>query len=134
MDRIGNILVVTDEAESTRKGVLAIVTTLFDKRVKVVKAGEFEGTELLAADFCFFGCARPAPASFAYFEKVMRRINLSLRSCAVFSPKPDISGAAADYLTGLVKDSGVKLAGKVLAGAAPDTIKGWAAEIINRER
>jgi hypothetical protein len=128
MDQIENILIVTDEAESTRECALAIVTGLSGKRVKAVKTSEFQGTDLLAADFCFFGCAGRAPASFGYFEKIMRHINLALRGCAIFSPD---SQAAVGYLAELIRDSGIKLAGEPFVGTEADAIKGWAGKIIN---
>jgi hypothetical protein len=118
----GTILIMTDEAPSSKAAALAIRSVFFDRNIKAVSGNEFQGTDILAADFCFFGCAKPAPPSFVYFEKLMRHINLCLRSCAVFSFEPE----GATYLTELIADSGIKLKSRPFVGSNLTEIKSWA--------
>ncbi|MDR2468843.1 MAG: hypothetical protein LBD22_07785 [Spirochaetaceae bacterium] len=123
MDDDDVILILTDEARSSRDVALAIVTGLFGKKIQVVRASEFSGTDILGASFCFLGCAKPAPPDFKHFEKVVRHINLTLRRCAFFSPD---SEEAVHYLAELVKDSGIKVSSLPLVSSKPLEIKKWA--------
>jgi hypothetical protein len=131
MKQVENILVLIDGEESTRKCAQAIVAALSGKKVKVVTGDEFQGTDMLGADFCFFGCARAAPDSFGYFEKLMGHINLTLRRCAIFSPESDKAELAAGYLVKLIGDSGIKLVGEPFAGANIGEISLWAEKTVN---
>jgi hypothetical protein len=123
------ILIVTDEDAGSRAAALALIGVFFGKggSVKAVSGDEFQGTDLLAADFCFFGCAEPAPPSFAYFEKMLLHVNLSLRCGAVFSPG---SPAAVRYLVELVADSGIKLKGSPFIGSGLRAVQSWALNIM----
>ena len=99
------VLIVTDGAESTQKIAEDIKTALKDCHVVFVKAGNFEGTQLLPADLCFFGAENPELPSFSYLYKVLKHINLVNRPCGVFAS----SKKAADYLSGMVEDSEMAL-------------------------
>jgi hypothetical protein len=121
-----NVLIVTDGRESSRLGALAIVSALFgDGIITIRKDDEFSGTDILAADFCFFGCSEPEPASFSYLDRLLRHINLRLKKCALFSMD---SNDAIGYLKSIIKDSGIKLVGSIVS-SEPIEIKEWAERI-----
>ncbi|MDR3301932.1 MAG: hypothetical protein LBT01_05285 [Spirochaetaceae bacterium] len=123
---VKKILILTDEAASSRAASLAISSVLLERNVTTVCGTTLQGTDILAADFCFFGCEKPAPPSFAYLEKLMHHINLSLRSCAVFSCEPEASA----YLTKLIADSGIKMKGCPFVGSNLSELKIWAQRCI----
>jgi hypothetical protein len=99
-------LIVTDGTESTHQMAERIAAVLTDCTVTLRAASGFAGTDILPADICFFGCANPRPASFAYLEELLRHINLAGRPCGIFSPR---SKEAAKYLAGMVHDSDLAL-------------------------
>ena len=121
------ILIVVDEAESIQKVAQEIVSHLNGNRVLLRSASQFNPTDLLAADICFFGCETPHPVSFAALEKVLLHINLAGRPCGLFSPG---SEKAASYLKKMVKDSELSLVTEPLLGGQPKEIKTWIKTVI----
>jgi hypothetical protein len=99
-------LIVTDGTESVHQMAERIAAALTDFTVTLRTASDFAGTDILPADICFFGCASPRPASFAYLEELLQHINLAGRPCGIFSPR---SKEAARYLAGMVHDSELAL-------------------------
>ncbi|MDR2481878.1 MAG: hypothetical protein LBD07_06305 [Spirochaetaceae bacterium] len=131
MSNLESILILTDEELSSREAALAIVAGIFGGwKVNIVNGNGFSGTDILAADICFFGCVNPHPEGFSHFEKVIRHINLTLRRCGIFSCK---SQAAVDYLSVLVKDCGIKIETPTLVSTSASEIKIWANTIINNK-
>jgi hypothetical protein len=122
-----NILIVTDGFEATHEIGRQIAGLFKDGQAVLLNASEFSGTDMLPGDIYFFGCAEPAPPSFAYLEKILRHINLVGRPCGVFSPK---SKKAVQYLSDMVHDAELALYGEpLIAGTAAD-IKTWVERVI----
>jgi hypothetical protein len=117
-----------DGAESTRKIGGQIAGLCTDSHVVLLSASEFSATDILAADICFLGCEEPAPASFAYLEKLLRHINLVGRPCGVFSLK---SKEAVEYLSGMVRDAELALYREPLIAGSVD-IKTWVEHVISQ--
>ncbi|MDR1506745.1 MAG: hypothetical protein LBI67_06540 [Treponema sp.] len=115
-----NALIVIDGAAPIRNMAAAIAAVLKSFTVTVLTAGEFSGTQLLAADICFFGSETPNPPSFAYLGTVLGHINLAGRPCGVFSTSVD----GAEYLRNLVHDSEITLYPVVLM-EGKDNVKKW---------
>ena len=116
-------LIVTDGAESTQKTAEAIAGALDGFSVTLAAAGDFEGAQLLGAELCFFGAEVPRPPSFSYLDKVLRHINLSGRSCGIFSS----SAEALEYLAEMIRDSQALLpAGPFSGGGDPQA---WAKKV-----
>jgi hypothetical protein len=113
-------LIVTDDAESTRKMAAMIAASLADWKVTVVTAGDFEGTRLLPAALCFLGAGTPNPPSFAYLETMLGHINLAGRVFAFFAGSPQ----AAEYLRRITRDSEASLYPDPFLGEGD--IGGWA--------
>lgn len=121
------ILIVTDDAPSSRAAALAITTEFFgDISLNVVSAAAFTATDILGVRLCFFGCACPSPNGFEHFVKVLRHINLPLRHCALFSME---SAEATDYLAGIVRDCDIKLSSPPLVSSSLIDVKKWARRI-----
>jgi hypothetical protein len=121
-----NVLILTDEAKSTRDMAGRLAGGIKHAAVKIVSAVAFTGTDILLADCCFFGCEEPNPPEFTYLEKLLRHINLAGRHCGVFSPK---SSAAVEYLSNMVHDCEIDLDPRLLVGGDPGAIQAWAAGI-----
>jgi hypothetical protein len=116
------ILIVIDEDDATRKVALAIVSEFFGDDVRIVEAGDFAGTDILAPGLLLIGCADKKPASFEYFETVLAHINLAGRKCALFSPS---SSDAVAYLLDLVKDCEMRSVAKPLISWNISDYKNW---------
>jgi hypothetical protein len=121
-----NVLIVTDNMESTQNMARKIEEALPDCRVVNIQASDFSGSDILPADVCFFGCEMPHPSSFKYLENVLRHINLAGRSCGLFSSGP---GEAVDYLSGIVRDSELCVKPFLLSGRGE--IKHWVEDLIH---
>ncbi|GMO52912.1 MAG: hypothetical protein Ta2G_10870 [Termitinemataceae bacterium] len=120
------ILIIIDEDDATRKVALAIVSEFFGDDIRIVEAGDFEGTEILDPQLLFIGCADDKPASFEYLEKVMAHINLAGRKCALFSPSSD---EAISYLTDLIRDCEIRQIAKPLNSWNIIDYKTWVKDI-----
>jgi hypothetical protein len=118
-------LIITDGAESSQIIADAIEATLKQCRVVSVTAGDFEGTQLLAADICFLGVEEPKPSSFSYLEKLLKHINLANRPCGIFSSSPQ----AVEYLRGIVHDSELVLYPDPFMGEGD--IKIWVEKVVS---
>ncbi|MDR2020567.1 MAG: hypothetical protein LBQ14_07365 [Treponema sp.] len=99
-------LIVTDGTGPVHEMAERIAAALTGFTVTLRAASGFAGTDMLPADICFFGCAVPRPASFAYLEELLQHINLAGRPCGIFSPG---SKEAAAYLARMVHDSELAL-------------------------
>ena len=119
-------IIVTDEAESTRKMAKAIAAELTNYKVISVVAKDFAGTDLLPAALCFFGADNPMHPSFSYLFKMLQHINLVDRSCGIFSG----SEKAAQYLCGMVHDSELTLRAEPFLGEGD--IKAWVKKVIGQ--
>jgi hypothetical protein len=117
-----SVLIITDDAASTRELAARIAAELKGHKVCMLSASRFSGVEILPAELYFFGCEAPHPPAFAYLEEVLRHINLAGRSCGVFSPQ---SGEAISYLSGMVKDSELSLHPQPLFTADLRFISDW---------
>ena len=118
-------LIVTDGAESSQIIAEAIEAALKQCKVVSVTAGDFEGTQLLSADLCFFGVEKPKPPSFSYLDNLLQHINLANRPCGIFSS----SQKAADYLRGMVHDSELALYPDPFLGEGD--IKIWTEKVVS---
>jgi len=118
-------LIVTDGTENTVKMAEAITAELKNCEVVSVSADDFEGTQLLRADFCFFGAENPNPPSYSYLYKMLQHINLSGRPCGIFSG----TQKAADYLCKMVHDSELALHPDPFLGKGD--IKTWVKKVIS---
>jgi hypothetical protein len=121
------VLIVTDGAEGAQRTAKAIIEALGDRKVTLVTAGDFEGTQLLSAGIFFFGAEAPNPPSFAYLHKMLEHINLAGRPCGVFSS----SERAAVYLCGMVHDSEAALYPEPFLGAGD--IGTWVEKVVTRQ-
>ena len=122
------MLIVTDGAPGTEKIAADIAGALKGNKVLTKTAAEFAGNDILPADAFFLGCENTAPDSFAYLTDLLKHINLSGRSCGIFS-----SGTkkTTGYLAGLVKDCEAALNPEHLTGSASG-IKSWAQSVIGQ--
>jgi hypothetical protein len=123
------VLIVTDEADSTKKIAEAISVELDGFQTLIRPAESFAGTDLLPACVFFLGCEKPDPPSFAYITDMLKHINLAGRSCGIFSS----SGKALKYLSGLVKDCEAVVAEPFLAkdgAAGAAVLKKWIRGIV----
>ena len=93
-------LIVTDGTESIKKIAQYISDALIGFSVKVCSAEKFEGTDILAADAFFLGCAQSSPSSFSNIEEMLKHINLASRKCAVFT----VDLKTVNYLCAVFKD------------------------------
>ena len=118
-------IIVTDGADSTRKTALAIAAELKNCKIVSVSAKDFAGTDLLPAQYCFFGAENPEPPSFKNLYRILQHINLSGRSCGVFSN----SKKASDYLCTMVHDSELALYPSPYLGEG--SIKDWVNKVIS---
>jgi hypothetical protein len=125
-----NVLILTDDAGSTRDLAGRLAAEMRGVTVRVLTASNFTGRDILPADYCFFGCAQPHPPEFAYLEELLAHINLAGRPCGVFSPG---SPEALRYLTDLTGPSELALNPEPLPGHAPENIQQWAAGILNQK-
>ena len=124
-------LIVTDGAAPIERMAALIAGELSDCRVFIKNAKDFEGTDLLPADFCFIGCEKPDPPSFGYLQKLLQHINLAGRPCGLFS-----SGApeAIAYLSRIVQDSEMAVVGDPLDNSRLERIGPWVLGIKNTSR
>jgi hypothetical protein len=116
-------LIVTDGAESIKKMAEIIGEALENCKVTLVRAEDFQGTQLLPADICFFGAETPHPSSFDYLYTMLKHINLSGRPCGIFSNSEE----ALSYLSGMVRDSELALYSSPFPGKGD--IKDWAEKV-----
>lgn len=122
------VLIVTDGIESTGKIADYIAGVLkADARVVSLAASGFSGADILPADVCFFGCAKPHPPSFSYLSDLLGHINLAGRPCGLFSPG---SAGAAKYLAGMVRSSELVLYAPPFLSGGPEGIKDWVSQVI----
>ena len=119
-------IIVTDEAESTRKMAKAIAAELTNYKVISVVAKDFAGTDLLPSDLCFFGAENPDHPSFSYLFKMLQHINLVDRSCGIFSN----SEKTAQSLCDMVHDSELALRAEPFLGEGD--IKAWVKKVIGQ--
>jgi hypothetical protein len=124
-----NVLILTDDAGSTRDLAGRLAAEMRGFTVRVLTASNFTGRDILPADYCFFGCVQPHPPEFAYLEELLAHINLAGRPCGVFSPD---SAEALRYLTDLAGPSELALNPEPLLGSSPDKFQQWAAGILNQ--
>jgi adenine phosphoribosyltransferase len=124
-----NVLIVTDGIDATQKMAARIAKALKGARAVSITALDFAGTDMLAAEAYFFGCAEPNPASFAYLRDILKHINLAGRPCGVFSP---VSDQAIDFLTAMVRDSEAALYSKPLFAANIEYVKSWTDQVISK--
>jgi hypothetical protein len=108
-----NVLILTDGSGSVRRMGEGIAGELRGEQVALVDGGDLSGTDILPAEFFFFGCEAPHPPSFAYLEQVLRHINLAGRGCGLFSPR---SEEALRYLADLIVDAELALRGEPFLG------------------
>jgi hypothetical protein len=120
------VLIVIDEDDTTRKVALAIVSEFLGDDIRIVEAANFTGTDILAPELLFIGCANVKPASFEYLEKVLAHINLAGRKCALFSPS---SPEALFYLVDLIKDCEIRSIVKPLISWNISDYKNWVREL-----
>jgi hypothetical protein len=127
-----NVLIVTDDTESTQSMAKKIEETLTGCRVVSIQARNFSGVEILSAEIFFFGCEKPHPPSFEYLEDVLNHINLAGRACGLFSSG---SGEAVNYLSAMVRDSEVGLCAEPLLASdfssKDEKIKDWVGALIH---
>lgn len=119
-------IIVTDEAESSRKMAKAIAAELEGFNVISVLAKDFAGTDLLPAALCFFGAENPEHPSFSYIFKMLQHINLADRSCGIFANTEE----AAQYLCSMVHDSELALRADPFLGEGD--IKAWVKKVISK--
>ena len=122
-----NILIITDDAEATRKIALAIAAVIKGSKVSVKTASDFKGNDILPAEAFFLGCEKPEPDSFSRLEDVLKHINLAGRPCGVFTPGAE---KAAKYLAGLVKDSEAILYPECLFAGSGTAIETWTQNVL----
>ena len=125
------ILIVIDEADSTLKMAQKIVFALSDCNVLMRNASQFNPTELLGADVCFFGCEKPKPVSFAALEQVLLHINLAGRPCGLFSQGQE---NAISYLKTIIKDSEISLVTEPCRSDKANDIKTWTNTVIEASK
>ena len=121
------ILIITDESTATAKMAGEIAAALNDNKVSVMPASKFKGNDILPADVFFLGCEKPRPDCFTYLADLLKHINLSGRSCGVFSSG---SEKTAVYLAGLLKNCEASLNSKPLLGSGAGTKK-WAQSVLS---
>ena len=121
------ILIVTDGTEKVKKMADDIASVLKGNSVLIKDASSFAGTDLLPAEILFFGCEKPSPPSFGYFEDLLQHINLAGRSLGIFTPG---SKKAAQYLGRMVKASEAALFPEPLSSDSSKEIKKWTAMVM----
>ena len=121
------VLIITDESAATAKMAWEIAAALKDNKVSVMAASKFKGNDILSAEAFFLGCEKPRPDCFAYLADLLKHINLSGRSCGVFSSGPE---KTAVYLAGLLKNCEASLGSKPLM-ASGTGIKKWAQNVLS---
>ena len=131
METTRTVLIVTDGVTETKDLAERIAGELSNYRVTIKDAADFEGTDLLPADLCFFGCDKPNPPSFAYLQKLLRHINLAGRPCGLFSSG---SPEAIEYLSNLVRDSEMILGSDPLYARGVKNISSWVGALANNIR
>ena len=119
-------LIVTDGSESTQVMAEAIAAEIKKCKVTFVSAANFKGTDLLPADFCFFGAENPNPPSFSYLYEMLQHINLVNRPCGIFSNSKE----TINYLNEMVKDSELDLQSEPFTGEC--NIKDWITRILSK--
>ena len=93
-------LIITDGTESIQSTAQLISGALSGFKVKICSAQNFDGTDLLAAEVFFLGCAEASPSFFSYLEEMLAHINLASRKCGIFSVKEK----PLKYLSKIIKD------------------------------
>ena len=128
METEKNVLIITDGAEETVKMASEIATVLEGNKVLSKNISEFRGNDILPADAFFLGCKNPDSRSFAYIEDLFKHINLSGRSCGVFSCG---SEETTKYLAGLIGDCGAALNPEFYKGS-DKLVENWAKSVVLR--
>ena len=121
---IKKALIVTDGTETIDKAAAELSAALPGFKTSIRKAQAFEGTDLLPAHVFFIGCEEPDPPSFAYLDEMLQHINLSGRTCGVFST----DSKAIKYLTRLLEACGATVGEPLLIkdlSAAPAAVQKW---------
>lgn len=129
MKNCKNALIIIDGSEGAAKMAEEIASVLKGGKVSIKPVDEFKGNDLLPADAFFLGCEKPRPASFAYVEDLFSHINLAGRPCGVFSSGPK---KTAEYLAGLLRDSGAVLNPDPLLASSETDVKTWARSVISK--
>ena len=117
-------LIVIDGSDGVKKAAESLSAALKGCNAKICNAETFQGTDLLPAHVFFIGCDKPAPPSFTYLDEMLQHINLSGRSCGVFST----DNKALNYLTKLVLACGASQAEPLLIkdiSAISTEIRNW---------
>ena len=123
-----HVLIITDGSGETAKMAAGIAAALKGEKVIIKNASEFIGNDILPADAFFLGCEKPGPDSFAYLEDLFKHINLTGRSCGIFSPG---SEKAVKYLSNLLKDCEAVLYPEPFTGSETETVS-WAQKVISK--
>jgi len=124
VEQIRTALIVIDGTDAIRKVAEELSAALKGYKTTIIPAVSFTGTDLLPAHTFFLGCEKPEPASFAYLDKMLQHINLSGRSCGIFST----DSKALKYLSCLIEASGVQTGKPLLikdTSAVSADIKKW---------
>jgi len=122
------VLVITDDSEETVKMAAGIVTALKGNKVVLKTASDFKGNDILPVEAFFLGCEKSQPESFSYLADLLKHINLSGRTCGVFSPGPE---KTVKYLAGLLKDCEAVLNPQPLIGGSAGAVKKWAQNVLS---
>lgn len=96
----GKALIITDGTDIIQSIAQSISDELTGFKAKICPAENFDGTDLLSADFFFIGCENQNPGSFAYLEDMLSHINFASRKCGIFSTNEK----AIKYLLAALKD------------------------------
>ena len=122
-----SVLIVTDGTEKVKKMAENIAAALKGNKILLKDSSSFSGTDLLPAEILFFGCEKPSPPSFDYFETLLQHINLAGRPLGIFSPN---SKEALKYLSRIVKDSEAALYSEAFITENARGIEEWTTRII----
>ena len=121
------VLIITDDSGETAKMAAGIVTALKGNKVSLKAASEFKGNDILPAEVFFLGCEELQPESFSYLADLLKHINLSGRTCGVFSPGTE---KTAKYLAGLLKNCEAVLNPQPFFGGSAEAVKKWAQNVL----
>jgi hypothetical protein len=98
------VVIIIDDAAQIEKlagGIVAIIGKCQGYSAVIIAAEAFSAVDLLPTSVFFVGCGEPEPLSFHYIETFFKHINLTGRSCGLFSS----SGKGIKYLSELVDNS-----------------------------
>jgi hypothetical protein len=95
-------LIVIEGTETLKKIAEELSVAFHGYQTTIRQAESFSGIDILPANVFFLGCEKPGPDSFSYLGKLLQHINLSGRSCGVFST----DNKALKYLSKLTEACG----------------------------